>query len=169
MQDRAGFEKTFSKVHEKDLRELVTKYKESDYAYWTKHDVKVILKQFYKWQNKGIYPPSVAWICTTIPAKQKFHVRDRELLTEEEVFKVVEATTHPRNKALIAVLVESGTKVGEIGNFTIGQVKIDASVRPMVTGLLADVAARVYSKGKKGSFESYSVRAAKAVFYSGCA
>jgi len=117
----------FDTAKESDIRDLVRKYEEGDYSFWTKHDVKVILKQFYKWQHKGAYPPCVYWIVTTIPIKQKFHVRDGELLTEDEINKVIEAVDHPRNKALIAILAESGARIGEIGNLTISQVNIDPS------------------------------------------
>jgi len=119
--------KPFSKCKERDIRKLVLSYEEGDYSFWTKHDVKVVLKQFYAWTNRGKYPHCVAWICTTIPHKQKFHVREGELLTEDEINKVIEATDHPRNKALIAVLAESGARIGEIGNLTIAQITIDPS------------------------------------------
>jgi hypothetical protein len=78
-----GLNKPFAKAREKDVRDLLRKYEEGDYSFWTKHDVKVVLKQFYSWMHKGTYPHCVAWICTTIPARQKFQVRDGELLTED--------------------------------------------------------------------------------------
>jgi integrase len=119
--------KPFTKVREKDLREILRKYEEGEYSFWTKHDVKVVLKQFYKWQHKGKYPHCVAWINTTIPHRQKFQLRNGDLLTEEEINKVIEATDHPRNKALLAVLSESGARIGEIGNLTIAQISVDPS------------------------------------------
>jgi integrase len=117
--------KPFCKAREEDLKRLVHYYEANDYSFWTRHDVKVILKQFYAWLNKGVYPKKVEWICTTIPLKEKRLVNHKELLTVDEITKLIDACDHPRNKALIAILAESGARVGEIGNLTIGQVCID--------------------------------------------
>lgn len=119
--------KSYFKAREEDLKKLVHHYESGDYSFWTRHDVKVILKQFYAWLNKGRYPEKVAWICTTIPIKEKKLVNERELLTPEEVTKLIDSTDHPRNKAILAVLAESGARIGEIGNLTIGQVNIDSN------------------------------------------
>jgi integrase len=120
-----GLNRPFAKAREKDVRELLRKYEEGDYSFWTKHDIKVVLKQFYAWTNKGKCPHCVDWICTTIPHKHKFQVRDGALLTEDEITKAIEATDNARNKALIAVLAESGARIGEIGNLTFAQINID--------------------------------------------
>jgi len=116
---------TYEKATEEDIKKLVHAYECGEYSFWTKHDVKVILKQYYAWLNDGRYPRKVEWICTTIPIKEKRLVNHRELLTPEDVEKLISAADHPRNKALLAVLSESGARVGEIGNMTIGQIDID--------------------------------------------
>ncbi|MBI4141016.1 site-specific integrase [Candidatus Woesearchaeota archaeon] len=116
----------FNKAKEQDLRNLVMKYEEENYSFWTKHDIKVIIKQYYKWQNKGQYPKIVHWINTTIPHKQKMQqIKDTDLITEEELQKVIDTTDHPRNKAILAIISESGARIGEIGNLTINQINID--------------------------------------------
>ncbi len=117
--------KSYHKVREADIKRIVCHYEEGDYSIWIRHDVKVVLKQYCAWLNKGVYPKSVSWICTTIPYREKRMLRDGELLTQDEVTKLIEVCDHPRNKALIAVLSESGARIGEIGNLTIAQVNID--------------------------------------------
>ena len=47
------------------------------------------------------------------------------LLTEDDIKKLVEATDHPRNKALISLLYESGCRVGEIASLQINNVAFD--------------------------------------------
>lgn len=119
--------KPFKSASEEDIRRIVHTYETSDYSVWTRHDIKVILKQFYAWLENEEYPKIVRWIKTTIPHKDKPLVQETELLTEEEINKLISTADHPRNKAIIAILGESGARVGEIGNLTIGQIKIDAS------------------------------------------
>ena len=119
--------KPFQEATIEDMKRIVYHFEVSEYSVWTKHDVKVILKQFYRWLDGEDYPKIVKWICTTIPHKEKPLTNESELLSEDEVNKIIAIADHPRNKAIIAILAESGARVGEIGNLTIGQVKVDAS------------------------------------------
>ena len=119
--------KPFKEATTEDMKQIVHHFEISDYSVWTKHDVKVILKQFYRWLDGEDYPKIVKWICTTIPHKEKPLTNESELLSEDEVNKIIATADHPRNKAVIAILAESGARVGEIGNLTIGQVHVDAS------------------------------------------
>ena len=58
-----------------------------------------------------------------------------EMLTEEEVARLVDATDNARDRALIFALYESGCRVGEIGRLKIRQVEFDEfGARLMVTG-----------------------------------
>lgn len=119
--------KTFEKAKEQDIKNLVHYYESGEYSFWTKHDIKAILKQFYAWLNKGTYPAKVAWINTTIPKKEKRLVNHKELLTQEEITKLIDTASHPRDKALISVLSESGARIGEIATLHIKHVDIDTN------------------------------------------
>jgi site-specific recombinase XerD len=119
--------KSFKEATSEDIKRIVHHYEAGDYSVWTRHDIKVILKQFYKWLDGEDYPKVVKWIKTTIPHKDKPLIKEAELLSEEEVNKLIATADHPRNKAILAILGESGARIGEIGNLTIGQIKIDAS------------------------------------------
>jgi site-specific recombinase XerD len=120
-------DKPFKNATTEDVKRVVHHYESSEYSVWTKHDVKCILKQFYKWLDGEDYPKIVKWIKTTIPHKEKPLVPESALLTEDEVNKLIATADHPRNKAILAILGESGARIGEIGNLTIGQIKIDTS------------------------------------------
>jgi site-specific recombinase XerD len=119
--------KPFKEATSEDIKRIVHHYEAGDYSVWTRHDIKVILKQFYKWLDGDDYPKVIKWIKTTIPHKDKPLIKEAELLSEEEVNKLIATADHPRNKAILAILGESGARIGEIGNLTIGQIKIDAS------------------------------------------
>jgi integrase len=92
----------------------------------TKHDYKVILKKFYKSNaGTGDFPDQVKWIKPNY--KKNNHRLPEELLTEEDVKKLVETAGHPRDKAFILVLYESGCRIGELLNLRIKNVLFDSN------------------------------------------
>jgi integrase/ribosomal protein L40E len=93
----------------------------------TKHDCKVIIKRFYKWLkgNNEEYPPEVKWIKSKIKRHEKKLVGNGELITPEDVDKLMQASECTRDKALISLLYESGCRIGEIGSMRIGSVSFD--------------------------------------------
>jgi len=48
-----------------------------------------------------------------------------ELLTEEEIKRMIEVANHPRDKAIIAVLYDTGTRIGEMGSLKIKHIVFD--------------------------------------------
>ncbi len=81
---------------------------------YTKYDLKIVLKMFYKWLegNDELMPPKISWLKPKI--KNESHKLPEELLTEEEVLKLAETAGSVRDKALILVLYESGCRIGEL-------------------------------------------------------
>jgi integrase len=70
-----------------------------------------------------MYPPEVSWINTHISIdKQDL---PNNLPTEEDAKRMIEAAEHPRDKALIASLYESGCRVDEIAALRIGDINFD--------------------------------------------
>jgi len=112
----------FRKVTRIDIQHLVEDIERSDYSEWTKHDFRVTLKKFYKWlRGTEEYPPEVKWIrtgCTRHP-----HKLPDELLTQEEVQAMIVAAKSSRDKAFIAILYESGCRIGELLSMQIKQLQ----------------------------------------------
>jgi integrase len=52
-------------------------------------------------------------------------LKPEDFLTEDEVKKIIDATTNLRDKAMIAVLYESGCRVGEFLNLRLKDIKFD--------------------------------------------
>ncbi len=115
--------KPFEEATVEDIKDLVYRVERSGYSPWTKHDYKVALKKFYKWLKGGEYPPEVKWVKTTLKAKDELLPED--LLTEEEVMRLVNAADSPRDKAFIITLYESGARIGELGSMLIRDVKFE--------------------------------------------
>ena len=73
-----------------------------------------VWKVFYKWLlGEGLYyPPCVASLRTT--AKNKKKLIPEDLLTEEEVFMMLEAAKDLRDKFFLSLIYETGCRIGEI-------------------------------------------------------
>ena len=135
----AVLEKNLIDATKEDLKRLVAAIECSDYMDWTKHDYKVTLKKFWKWlrQTDDTYPEEVRWIRTTL---KKASVKlPEDLLTQEDVRKLIENAVNMRDKALISVLYESGCRIGEILSMRIKDV------------LLEEPTCAIRVSGKKGS------------------
>ena len=77
------------------------------YSEWTKKDYKVALKKFFRFLGKE---ELVKDIKTTMKNNRK--KLPEELLTRTEIKKMVEASDHPRDKAIISLLYEGGLRIG---------------------------------------------------------
>ena len=119
--------KSFSNVKESDLRAIVGEINQTNLSEETKKTFKVMLRKFYRFirgvTKKGQYPPEVEWISIHIPNNHK--KLPEELLTEEELFKIIQNCRTIRDKALISTLAESGCRVSEIGNMQIKHVSFE--------------------------------------------
>ncbi|MBU0459440.1 MAG: tyrosine-type recombinase/integrase [Nanoarchaeota archaeon] len=112
-----------------DLKKFVSYVQQrNDYSAWTKHSYKVIVRRFYKWfkKTKGKkYPPIVDWIKIGMSRSEKNLPTDGDLINEKDVEKIINAAHHPRDKAFVSVLWESGARIGEIGNLKMRNVVFD--------------------------------------------
>lgn len=116
--------KDFDKADEKDIRRLAKEVELSDYSAWTKHDVKVTIKKFYKWLNGGDeFPSIVKRIKTTM--KHSSQKTPEDILTEDDILAMVDKSGTLRNKALIMTLYESGNRISEFLNWLVKDLTFD--------------------------------------------
>lgn len=112
--------KSFYSVTQEDMEGFVRQLENNHllkkngmhYSDDTKASIKKTIKKFWKWKdgdNKA-YPELVEWIDTYVS------VRDVPALRREEVEKMIEYASGPRDKALIMVLFDSGARVEELLN-----------------------------------------------------
>ena len=121
------FDGNFKKATRNNVEIIMRKINRMDYTENTKQDYKVALKKFFKWlrgiDEKGVYPPEVKWITASVSsAKQEL---PDNLPDEDDVKKMIQAADHPRDKALIASLYESGCRIGELASLRIGDIHFD--------------------------------------------
>jgi len=122
-----NFDKNFSDATIEDMKGVISKLNQSEYAETTKKGIKIALKKLYKFirgiEGKGNYPPEVSWYKVTISNSRK--KMPEELLNKEEMRNIIQCCKSERDRALMAVLCESGCRVGEIGTMKIKHVSIE--------------------------------------------
>jgi len=127
-----------------ELIDLVGGLESKKYAEHTKYDFKIVLKMFFKWL-KGKdeeFPQEVKWLKPRL--RNTAQKLPEELLTEDEVLRIVRAANHPRDRAFILVLYESGCRIGEMLSLKVKNVQFDqygAILR--VTGKTGDRRVRI--------------------------
>ncbi|MFZ5501120.1 MAG: tyrosine-type recombinase/integrase, partial [Candidatus Micrarchaeota archaeon] len=139
------FEKDFEDANRKDIEKILAKIEASELAAWTKRDYRVALKKFYRFlRGTDEYPPEVSWIKTSI--RNSKHLLPEGLLLEEDIEKLIRAALSARDKAFIAVLYESGARVGEILGMSIGQIEfLDVGAALMIHGKTGSRRIRIVS------------------------
>jgi len=117
--------KQFNKVARQDIEKAVNRIETSEYSEWTKHDYRVTIKKFFKWlrNTEDGYPPEVKWLRSTI--RKKRLKLPEEILTQKEVQSMIVAAPTTRDKAFIAVLYESGCRIGEQLGLRMKQIEPD--------------------------------------------
>jgi len=120
-------EKDFDKTDKKDIERVVGIIQGLPLTPWTKCTYKVMIKRFYKWLkgNDEEYPPEVKWIKTTLKRSDEKLPSEGDLITEKEIRHLIETAKHPRDKAFVSMLYESGCRVGELASLQIGNVIFD--------------------------------------------
>jgi len=128
----------FDKAEKKDIVKVVRKIEMKDYSEWTKKDYKIVIKRFYKWLNGNDeeYPDKVKWIKTTF-RKNKRKIPE-DLITKQELEKMIRVANHSRDRALVSLLYESGFRIAEALNLRIKDIKFD------------EIGAKIIGNGKTG-------------------
>ena len=115
------FAKDLDAVTVDDIKQVVSQIQQrTDYSAWTRKDYKGIIKRFYKWQTqttgRNKFPPLVDWINTTMRRCDKKLVQPSELHQENDIGILLNAADNSRDRAMVAMLWESGARIGEIGS-----------------------------------------------------
>lgn len=126
--------KDFESADKVDIEKVLFKLQETNYSEWTKRGYKVIIRKFYKWlRNSKFYPDEVDWIKTTI--KENHKKLPEEMLSPEEIKRLIDGCIHDRDRALVAVLYDTGCRVGELLNLRIKDIEsVEYGMKACLTG-----------------------------------
>ncbi len=127
----------FENATKKDYENLIYKLEQQkNYGDRVKSDFKIALKCFVKFvKGKGdedTMPPEVAWI----KAKKKYKIKPpEELLTEDEIKRLIRASKDPRDRAMISTAWEGGFRTAELIGIRVKDLTFtDDGVRVSVDG-----------------------------------
>jgi len=94
---------------------------QKDWSDWTKRMYRIAIKKFWKWlKDLDYYPIQVKWI-----KNNRIRNNSPEILTIEEIERIVNNADNIRDKALVAVLYESGCRIGELLTLRIKNIQFD--------------------------------------------
>jgi len=137
--------KPMGKATKDDLIDVVGAIETQGYAENTKYDLKVVLKMYFKWlkDTGDDFPKEVKWLKPRLSKSRKL---PEELLTEAEVIRLAKAADHPRDRALVLLIYESGCRIGELLTLRIKNVSFDENGAILrVTGKTGDRRVRIIS------------------------
>ncbi len=87
----------------------------------------IAMKRFYKWlSGNRSYPGCVSWMKIGHP-RPASEVKPENIVTREELERMVHNCVNHRDKAIISVLYDSGVRLGELLSIRIRDVKFDES------------------------------------------
>ena len=105
------FPKAFDEATKEDIIELVRKIEARKLSEWTRHDYRTTLKKFFKWlRGSDSYPEEVKWLKVKTPKSN--NIIPTEILSEQDIKKLIRVADNPRDKAFVSVLFESGCRIG---------------------------------------------------------
>ena len=107
--------KDFEDANRNEIEQVILQHSRMQLADDTKVLFNVMVKRFYRWlkdPDDEEYPKEVKWIRTT--GKKSEHVLPEDLLTENDVVALIKAAEWSRDKALVAMLYDSGGRIGEV-------------------------------------------------------
>lgn len=124
----------FSTLTYDDITDGVNAAKDAGFSDATRRNMVVHLKTFLVWcaRRGAVSIPIDEIKAIGLPKKSDTSITAKDILTEEEIRAMIDAAPSIRDKAMVALLYETGARINEIATLTWGQVeftKTGASVR----------------------------------------
>lgn len=124
--------KPFKEWTVEDLKDVVFEIENNGYSVHTINEFRKGLRKFFKWLN------GKDWEGLDIVRGERKDDRKPDVLSEEEISRMIEAAVNERDRAIIAIGYEAGLRVGELASLTWGNV------------IWTDWGAKIKVRGKTG-------------------
>ncbi|MFH1630702.1 MAG: tyrosine-type recombinase/integrase [Candidatus Aenigmatarchaeota archaeon] len=122
-----NLDKDFMDCTKEDITKVLGVIQKQKWSDKTKRNHKVAVKKLWRiifdMEKKGVYPPAVDWFETTITQQEK-KLPD-EILTEDDLLKLLNSCECDRDKAFIYLAYETGARIGELLNIKIKNIKFE--------------------------------------------
>ncbi|MCO5382131.1 MAG: tyrosine-type recombinase/integrase [Methanosarcina barkeri] len=118
-----GFTETLDKLDPNTFdRLLIFLEDERKLSPGTIRNYKKLIKKFFAWSTNGNQPK---WIRDLKLKAIESPVQPSDILTADELSRLLEACRHPRDKAIIAVLADGGIRVGALASCRVKNVEFN--------------------------------------------
>jgi site-specific recombinase XerD len=115
-------DKRFEEMDESDVKEMVEWVHDRDLADETVDTYKKAIRSLWKWMSDGDETPeAIEWI--QLNNSNGNGTLPKDLLSKEDIENQVDAAKNPRDKALIYMLYETGARIGELIDLTVGDIE----------------------------------------------
>ncbi len=124
-------DKRFEEMDESDVKEMVEWVHDRDLADETVDTYKKAIRSLWKWMGDGgETPEAIEWI--QLNNSNGNATLPKDLLSKEDIENQVDAAKNPRDKALIYMLYETGARIGELIDLTVGDIEDRANGKELV-------------------------------------
>jgi integrase len=164
-------EKDFSEATQEDFEELFQKLrkpiekakgknaknqKERSPSYRSINTYLIRIKRFYKWIYKEIKQDLPDFFTSELFKLRKTEsaVKKEDILTEEEIFRMMDVCESLRDKALIILVYEAFGRISEVLNLKIGDIQQD---KKKGYWYVKKTIPKIGIKGKQGEFETRNI------------
>lgn len=111
----------FEEFDKDDIEELVAWLYTRGTTESTVTDYKQAIKQFWKWMHDGEEPPETKWIKRGPQSYRR--LLPHNLLTTEDIQEMIQTAPYARDRAFIAILWETGARIGELIDLKVGDIE----------------------------------------------
>lgn len=115
--------KDFDQATREDIQRIVTAIMADHFSPSTVGTYKAVLKRFMGWlllpndfPKITQYPAIVSWMTCHVRKRDERHLERRDLITPQDIERLLGVCQSPRDRALISMLWETGARVAELGN-----------------------------------------------------
>jgi len=108
--------KPFAEWNEQDLKDVLFGIENNGYKTETINEFRKGLRKFFKWFR------GEDWQGLKILRGERKDKRKPDVLTEEEISRMIEAAVNSRDQAIIATGYEAGLRIGELATLTWGNI-----------------------------------------------
>lgn len=116
---------SFEDLDESDMKELVEWIQDRDLAEETIDTYKKAIQSFWNWlydmEGDDDHPEPIAWI--KLSRTNSNGTLPKDLLTKDDIERQVDAAKNERDQAFIWLLYETGARIGELIDLTVGDIE----------------------------------------------
>jgi len=116
-------EKDLDKINKKDVDSFLILLNHSDRSFWYKNEIKIYLKRFLLWKYKDL--DMIKNIKLDSKRLNEEKVNENNLLTKEDIDKLLRVAERLREKVMIIMLFETGCRPQELLNLKWKNIKFE--------------------------------------------